>query len=201
MDARTPRLTARLFTVGRVTVEVPDVPLPPPATGGKLTVAIPYPAGETARTVHRVAVINQDSGFIARSSILPRVVEPGDTLTVEFGEEHISLNRALFDEDPAESVGGERNTMPYDLQAAVTSWVAQELQERVPDESIGYWVILDRGASYPHGVIYLQATEFSASERVSIPLEEAHVRSAVRRAVDKLARLCTERDQADEGGF
>ena len=84
--------------------------------------------------------------------------------------------------------------MAYELQAAVTSWVAQELEARAPGEDIGYWVILDRGASYPHGVIYLQAPERSASERVSIPLEETHVRSAARRALAKLARGRIEQD-------
>lgn len=200
-NAKTPRLAARLFTAGRVTVEVPDIPLPPPATGGRLRVAIPYPAGEPARTVHRVAVINEDARFVARASILPTVVEPGDTLTVEFGEEHISLNRADFDEDPAEA-GGERNAMPYDLQAAVTSWVAQELQERAPGEDVGYWVTLDRTSSYLHGTVYLQTPEFQESERVSVPLEEEHVRRAARRALERIARDYTERDPTglDEGG-
>jgi hypothetical protein len=96
-DIHPPRLLARLFTTDRVTVEVPDLPVPPPATAGKLKVDIPYPVSEQRRTVHRVAVINQDTGFIARSSIPLQVVDPGDTLTVEFGKEHVSRNRLLFD--------------------------------------------------------------------------------------------------------
>jgi hypothetical protein len=83
------RLTARLFTPDRVTVEVADVPLPPPATAGKIRVAIPYPASEPARIVSRVVVINESTGGVARASVWPRVVEPGDMLTVEFGADNV----------------------------------------------------------------------------------------------------------------
>ena len=181
-DPRPARLTARLFTANRVTVEVPDVPLPPPATGGRIRVDIPYPAGETARVVHRVAVINEETGFIARASVYPRVVRPGDTLSVEFGADDISPG--YFG----------RKTMAYDLQAAATSWVAQELEERAPGEEIGYWVAMNQTDHGSEAVIYLQTPEFFESQRTPVPVEEHHVRFNTRRALERLARDYTERD-------
>jgi hypothetical protein len=88
-DVKPARLTARLFTNDRVTVEVPDVPVPPPATAGRITFEIPYPAGEQLRVVHRVEVINQDTGAVGRRSIMPVSVGPGDTLTVEMTVEDL----------------------------------------------------------------------------------------------------------------
>jgi hypothetical protein len=90
LETKAPRLTARLFTTDRVTVEVPDVPFPPPATAGKLKVDIPYPVTSPRRTVHRVAVINQDTGYVLRASIELTTVDPGDIITVEFGAESLS---------------------------------------------------------------------------------------------------------------
>lgn len=90
-DIKAPRLTARLFTTDRTSVEVPDVAAPPPATEGKIKVSITYPSGEQSKTVHRVALINQDTGAIARKSVVPVTVSAGDTLTVEFtGDDVIS---------------------------------------------------------------------------------------------------------------
>jgi hypothetical protein len=88
-DIRPPRLTARLFTTDRASVEVPDLPAPAPAASGRIKFEITYPAGEKEKTIHRVAVINRDTGAIARRSIMPVVVRPGENLTVEFTADDI----------------------------------------------------------------------------------------------------------------
>jgi hypothetical protein len=85
--------------------------------------------------------------------------------------------------------------MAYDLQAAVTSWVAQELEEQAPGEDIGYWVTLH----VPEVTIYLQTREFFEFQRTPVLVDEHHVRFHVRRALEKLARDHTERDQAGPG--
>lgn len=127
------RLRARLFTAGGQVVSVPDVPLPPPASGGKIRVAIPYPANEPSRTVHRVAVINDETGFIARSSVERVTVEPGDTLTVEFGIEHVTGRfAALFGPDPAEAAAARLEAAFANL-ASLNDIIA-ELTAKVSDD-------------------------------------------------------------------
>jgi hypothetical protein len=85
--------------------------------------------------------------------------------------------------------------MAYDLQAAVTSWVAQELEAQAPGEDIGYWVTLEGS---PHGLgvtIYLQTPEFFEFQRTPVLVDEHHVRFNTRRALNALARDYTERDR------
>lgn len=84
--------------------------------------------------------------------------------------------------------------MAYDLQAAVTSWVAQELEALAPGEDIGYWVILEDPRGDTHGVLYLQAPEFQETQRLLAPLDEQHIRYGTRRALEKIQRAYTERD-------
>jgi hypothetical protein len=134
-EIKAPRLTARLFTTDRVTVEVPDVPLSPPATAGKIKVAIPYPASEQRRTVHRVAVFNQDTGDILRTSIELTPVDPGDTLTVEFGEENLggALPWRWQLPVPAETVGDSRLDAVAANLASLNEIIA-ELTVKVSDD-------------------------------------------------------------------
>jgi hypothetical protein len=85
--------------------------------------------------------------------------------------------------------------MAYDMQAAVTSWVAQELEAQVPGEDIGYWVTLERPGGDTHGTLYLQAPEHQQTRRLRAPFEEDHVRQSTRFALGALARDYTERDR------
>jgi hypothetical protein len=82
--------------------------------------------------------------------------------------------------------------MAYDMQAAVTSWVAQELEAHAPGEDIGYWVTLEKPGGDTHGTLYLQAPEYQETRRLRAPFEEAHVRQSTRLALDTLARDYTE---------
>jgi hypothetical protein len=132
-EAAVPRLTARLFTMDGITVEVPDVPLPPPASSGKIRVEIPYPATEPARGVHRVAVINTGTGFIARASMYPVNMRPGDTLTVEFGADNVSGYRSLFGQDPTEAPGDSRLDAVAANLASLNEIIA-EMTARVSDD-------------------------------------------------------------------
>lgn len=85
-----------------------------------------------------------------------------------------------------------------DLQAAVTSWVAQELEERVPGEYLSYWVSI---ASAPplRVTIVITAPEHWSDRRVPWPPDEEHVRRAVRRALEDIAREVTSRDDHNQG--
>jgi len=78
------------------TVHVPVVPPAGPASAGRIKVTIPYPAGAPAGSVASVAVTNDDLGVTFRRDLWdPLAVDPyagigpGDTLTVEFGEESL----------------------------------------------------------------------------------------------------------------
>lgn len=81
--------------------------------------------------------------------------------------------------------------MPYELQAAVTSWVAQELQLLVPDQDIGYWVQLEGGnTSLPRVEIILATATDWTLELASWPPTERGlqgVRAATNRALHALA--------------
>jgi hypothetical protein len=83
------RLRARLFCAGRTSVEVPEVRLTLRASDGLIRFDIPYPEPEEARVVHRVAVINPDAEVIARASVFPRLVRPGETLSVGFSADDV----------------------------------------------------------------------------------------------------------------
>jgi len=138
-DIKPARLTARLFTLDGQTVVVPDVPPPAPATAGKIKVDIPYPLKEKPRTVWRVAVVNEDTGFIARAYVYPAMVAlPGDSVTVTFTGEDVSDDLSIRDEDPARPV----TAAPGDasrLDAALASLaslneIVAELTAKVSDD-------------------------------------------------------------------
>jgi hypothetical protein len=88
--------------------------------------------------------------------------------------------------------------MSYDLQAAVTSWVAQELELQAPDENIGYWVQLEGQADgLPRVVITLVTGKFEALRSADWPPTQrgpGGVRQAVYRAIQDIRRYCTEKD-------
>lgn len=89
---RPPRLSADLATADGRTVHVPDVPPPAePATAGRVRITIPYPRDAARATVTAAAVTNAELGVTFRAVIEPVALEPGDTLTAEFGEEHVSM--------------------------------------------------------------------------------------------------------------
>lgn len=91
--------------------------------------------------------------------------------------------------------------MAYDLQAAVTSWVAQELELQCPGEDIGYWVQMQGQDSAMHRVaITLMAAEYDTLQRATWPPRErgdGGVRPAVYRGIQDLRRQYTERDTTD----
>lgn len=89
---RPARLSADLTMSDGRTVHVPVVPPPEkPASNGRISVTIPYPDDAAPGLVASVAVTNADLPMTFRGDIYPYAyVEPGDTLTVPFGEE--SLN-------------------------------------------------------------------------------------------------------------
>ena len=119
MPEETARLEARLFTAEGPVVRVPDVPAPPPASGGRVTFAIPYPAGEPPRTVTRAVVYHPASGLLLEGFIDPSPVEAGDTLTVTFDAEsaggHHAASRLFWREEKPRIPDG------YDFAARVTT--------------------------------------------------------------------------------
>lgn len=90
--------------------------------------------------------------------------------------------------------------MPYDMQAVVTTWVAQELELQVPDEKIGYWVQLDgQDTALPRVTITLgyDGTEWTVERSAWWPPRErgeGGVRAAVYRGIQTIRRYYTERD-------
>lgn len=83
------RLTAGLIMSDGRAVHVPAVPPAEPGAAGKIKVTIPYPVDAPAGLVARVVVTNEDLAVTFRAGIPLVNVEPGDTLTVEFGEESL----------------------------------------------------------------------------------------------------------------
>jgi hypothetical protein len=96
-DVRPARLSADLTMSDGRTVHVPVVPpAKEPAARGKIKVEIPYPADAAAGFVASAAVTNVDLPMTFRRDLWdPEAVDPyasigpGDTLTVEFGEESL----------------------------------------------------------------------------------------------------------------
>jgi hypothetical protein len=87
MTEKTTPLEARLFTVGGPLIKVRDVPVPPPAQGGRVTFTVTYPAGEQPRAVRRVVIFNLETGIVMGADIDPVIVRPGDDLSVSLGLE------------------------------------------------------------------------------------------------------------------
>lgn len=83
-EARPARLRAELVTEDGTVVHVPGVPAPAPASGGRITVNVPYPVTAPGAVVTGVTVVNQDQGTALKCGIPARHVSPGDTLSVEF---------------------------------------------------------------------------------------------------------------------
>lgn len=83
------RLSADLTMSDGRTVHVPVVPAPEPASSGRIRVGIPYPDSARPGLVISAAVINEDLGVVFRSGFPYTHAEAGDTLSVEFGEEHL----------------------------------------------------------------------------------------------------------------
>lgn len=126
-------LTARLYATDGWIVCVTDIRVPSPASGGRIKVEIPYPQSEPARTVRRVILVNNEAGFIARSLIERTVVEPGDTLTVEFGLEHVTGDfLSLFSQNPAEAAAARLEAAFANL-ASLNDIIA-EMTARVSDD-------------------------------------------------------------------
>jgi len=90
-DIRPARLSADLTMSDGRTVHVPVVPVPKePASGGRIKVEIPWPAGAMPGLVTGWTLTNEDLGMTARNVICPSAhMQAGDTLTVEFGEESL----------------------------------------------------------------------------------------------------------------
>lgn len=85
--------------------------------------------------------------------------------------------------------------MAYDMQAAVTSWVAQELEACAPGEDIGYWVTLEQPGGDTHGTLYLQAPGYQETRRLRAPFNEVRVRQRTHLALEALTRAYTESDR------
>jgi hypothetical protein len=87
--ARPARLSADLTMSDGRLVHVPVVSPAPPASAGRIAVAIPYPDAAMPGRVISAAVTNEELGVIFRSGFPYTHVQGGDTLTVEFGEESL----------------------------------------------------------------------------------------------------------------
>jgi hypothetical protein len=86
----------------------------------------------------------------------------------------------------------------FDLRAAVTSWVAQELELQCPGEDIGYWVQLQgQDTALPRVAITLVTAETETLRTAEWPPTERGprgVRHAVHRGIQDIRRYYTEKD-------
>lgn len=127
-DETTPaRLNVILFTTTG-SVNIDGLPLPPPASEGRIKVSIPYPAGERRRTVYRVSVISTETGAIARATMPYYVIDPGQTLTIAFSPENIVVG-PLGSSDPFTFPEGQPTNREHVAQltpaerAALLEWL------------------------------------------------------------------------------
>lgn len=138
-------MNAVLFTTEGV-VRIYGLPLPPPASGGRLRVSIPYPVTEPQRTVYRISLVGTETGAIARVRMPHVVIDPGQTLTIAIGPESIV----------AGPLGSSKPfTFPED-QAAGT----EHIVELTPAQagSLLLWLEHPNG-SFPMGRVTFEAVE------------------------------------------
>ena len=98
-------LSADLTMGGGRVVHVPSVPEPPPASGGKVKVAIPFPAEAKGGVVYGAVVTNDETGTEMRCAFARLTwLEPGDALTVVFGDDSMAFEdfAALVEGGPDE---------------------------------------------------------------------------------------------------
>lgn len=80
--------------------------------------------------------------------------------------------------------------MAYDLRAAVTSWVIQELAGQAPGEDLGYWVnLMGADTAMPRVAITILARDASAMKRATWPPDNYKIRAAVRLALEEIAEI------------
>lgn len=101
-ETRVPRLRAELTTDKGHVIRVPSVPVPAPASSGRITVHIPWPPGHTRDiTVVYVKVVNKDLRTALRRDIHPpAVMSQGGTLIVEFEARDVGDIREVKDAFP-----------------------------------------------------------------------------------------------------
>jgi hypothetical protein len=89
-DVRPARLSADLTMADGRTVHVPVVEPLEPASAGKISILVPFPASAAPGVVTSAAVTNADLGLTFRRDLgSGGNIQPGLYLTVEFGEESL----------------------------------------------------------------------------------------------------------------
>jgi len=89
-DIRPARLSADLTMADGRTVHVPVVEPLEPASAGKISILVPFPASAAPGVVTSAAVTNADLGLTFRRDLgSGGNIQPGLYLTVEFGEESL----------------------------------------------------------------------------------------------------------------